>query len=311
MRLNGKRWKNIRTINNTPQANAASELNFLLPQDKRIYWIEIICTLAAGISVASAFDKIYLDIGNTQRELPVTEFASVQNFLGGNSRTLGLIDPGAGGGLCSIPIPFADPSHKDIIQSDRGALDLMKGVTAQVRLGCKSVATAPSSFYIAILQEELDPLIKANAPLNMDDNGSPILHRWHRNTLAAAGTTQPMDNVQEFMEDTIDSVHFFDPTGAVINRVTLDVDGETVFDRYKPHQDLDLLRAGYAPEAGRFDIVPSAFSEKLTDAWRGMSNAKEVKWGFEYATAPDGPGATAATASGNLVYVLRPWGGLK
>ena len=308
MKLNGKRWKKITTVNTPPVAGNTGEMSFELPQDKRIHWVEVICTLAAGISYGAAFDKVYLDIGNTQREVPITEYASVQNFLGGNSRSLGVIDPGPAGGRLYLPIPFSDPSHKDIIQSDRGALDIVPGVKAQVRLGWKSVATAPSNFRINVLQEDLADLRFSQAPLNLADGVSPILHRWHRNTLAAAGQTQPLDDIQEFQQDTIDSVHFFDPTGAIINRITLDVDGEIVFDRYKSDNDIDLLRAGYAPEAGRFDIVPSAFTEKLTDAWRQMGRAGSVKWYFEYADGPDG---TAATASGNVVYVLRTWGGLR
>lgn len=297
--INGKRWQKLTGLINPPTNNQTNRSAIRLPSGVRILALEWLATLPVGSNVNACFNQAALRIGNIQRECNVLELDDILSLDGPQ---YGILNDNIVGQLAFIPFPFAQSYRDTASARENFALDIPAGLVAYAELEYRSLAAAPA-LEVRALVEPLDQV--APELRNLDSRGLPLLEKWYRTAPVAGGLSNDFDDLVPALKPggeskgRVQSIHLYDPTGAIISSVDIRIDGENVFETVtKAEADIWLTRNGMSPVAGRFDIVPDIFN-KNSDAWL-MAAARKLQLRVNY----------SAAASGTVPIITKVYGSL-
>lgn len=245
--------------------------------------IKLVCYGGATQNLTTILGDIRLKLnGNVQRVMDASLDLDALNKLNGS--IFGCTnDAGSVSGMGAtkpliLPIYFGEPFRKQYASQDALALGTKNLSSVSLEVDIKAGATSPVLRAIATVQD-----------VSRDVAG---IAKWVRSLHPVSGTGADITTIP-VQKDAIQSISFYDPTGATITGVKITVNGVDLFERLKVEQDAELTDQGLTPVSGRFDVV---FDENdvLSDAL-ATGNVRDFRVHLDF----------SAAASGNMKSIIQ------
>lgn len=232
-----------------PQPSANNDLTSVISfkagdQGARILDVELILTPGAGVLPAEAFGDIRTTFRDKTRR--TSTLRQLDDLLAFRQPKLGVTNLGVKGGIVRAHYPFAEWDRKQVIASERTALDMNNGEVLRIEVDVRAKAN-PAAIAARITYRDLAQYVSKDNPMRGGVMG------WTRNPININAQVMTLPDFTR--NGRLYQIGLYDPAGTTIRRVIIENDEGTMFKRTKEENDIELLRHDLNPVPGRFDLV--------------------------------------------------------